>query len=147
MRKVALFALVFIILLATVGAAAAGGAPRVTTLSGAEEVPPADLDGTGFAAISLNVGQGTVCWQLSVSGIALPATAAHIHFAPVGVPGSVVVPLSAPDASGTSSGCRSADPALIQAIIDHPERYYVNVHNTDFPGGAVRGQLSNRGQS
>ncbi|MBA3400981.1 MAG: CHRD domain-containing protein [Actinobacteria bacterium] len=32
-------------------------------------------------------------------------------------------------------------------IIDHPEQYYVNVHNAPFPGGAVRGQLSNRGQS
>jgi hypothetical protein len=147
MRKVALFALVFVILLATVGAAVAGGAPRVTTLSGAEEVPPADPDGTGFAAITLNVGQGTVCWQLSVSGIALPATAAHIHVAPVGVSGPVVVPLSPPNASGTSSGCTSADPALIQAIIDHPERYYVNVHTTEFQGGAIRGQLSNRGQS
>jgi CHRD domain len=146
MRKVALFALVFVILLATVGAAAAGGAPRVTTLSGAEEVPPADPDGTGSAAITLNVGQGTVCWQLSVSGIALPATAAHIHAAPVGVSGPVVVPLSAPT-SGTSSGCTTADPVLIQRIIDFPELYYVNVHNAEFPSGAVRGQLSNRGQS
>jgi hypothetical protein len=57
------------------------------------------------------------------------------------------VPLS-PPTSGSSSGCtENVDPALIQAIIDSPERYYVNVHNAEFPGGAVRGQLSNRGQS
>ena len=124
---------------------ASGGAPRVTTLSGAEEVPPADPDGTGFAAITLNVGQGRVCWELSVSNI-LPAAAAHIHAAPAGVNGGIVVTLS-PPTTGSSSGCASADPALIQAIIDHPELYYVNVHNAEFPGGAVRGQLSNRGQS
>ena len=124
---------------------AIGGAPRVTSLHGAEEVPAADPDGTGFAAITLNVGQETVCWELSVENIA-PATAAHIHSAPAGVNGPVVVPLS-PPTTGSSAGCRSADPALIQAIIDHPELYYVNVHNADFPGGAVRGQLSNRGQS
>ncbi len=123
-----------------------GGAPRVTTLSGLEEVPPADLDGTGFAEITLNVGRGRVCWSLSVSNIA-PAFAAHIHVAPAGVNGPIVVPLS-PPTTGTSSGCReNVDPALIQAIIDFPEQYYVNVHNMPFPGGAVRGQLSNRGQS
>ena len=125
-------------------AAATGGAKRTTTLTGAEEVPPADPDGTGFALITLNVGQATVCWELTVSNIA-PATAAHIHAAPAGVNGSIVVPLSAPT-SGSSSGCTTANPALIQDIIDNPEQYYVNVHNAEFPGGAVRGQLSNRGQ-
>ena len=127
-------------------ALADGGAPRATTLTGAEEVPPADPDGTGSASITLNVGQSSVCWELSVSNIA-PAFAAHIHAAPAGVNGPIVVPLS-PPTSGSSSGCtENVDPALIQAIIDRPEQYYVNVHNADFPGGAVRGQLSTPGQS
>ncbi len=125
-------------------AAATGGAKRSTSLSGAEEVPPADPDGTGFALITLNVGQATVCWELTVANIE-PATAAHIHRAPAGVNGPVVVPLS-PPTTGTSSGCTTANPVLIQDIIDNPEQYYVNVHNAQFPGGAVRGQLSNRGQ-
>ena len=125
---------------------ASGGAPRVTSLSGAEEVPPADPDGSGFAVITLNVGQQRVCWELTVANIA-PAFAAHIHAAPAGVNGGIVVPLS-PPTTGTSSGCAlDVDPTLIQAIIDHPELYYVNVHNANFPGGAIRGQLSNRGQS
>lgn len=127
-------------------ALATGGAPRVATLSGANEVPPADLDGSGSATITLNVGQATVCWDYSVQAIATSYSGAHIHRAPVGVNGPVVVPLSLPDAAGNASGCRTADPALIQAIIDFPENYYVNVHNAEFPGGAIRGQLSNRGQ-
>jgi hypothetical protein len=132
--------------LAVAVALADGGAPRVTTLSGAEEVPPADPDGIGFASIALNVGQARVCWEISVSNIA-PAFAAHIHVAPAGVNGPVVVTLSPPP-TGSSGDCReNVDPALIQAIIDRPEQYYVNVHNAEFPGGAVRGQLSNRGQS
>jgi CHRD domain len=52
-----------------------------------------------------------------------------------------VVPLT-PPTSGVSSGCTSADPNLIKAIIQHPENYYVNVHTAEFPGGALRGQLS-----
>jgi hypothetical protein len=146
-RVFALVPLAGLIMAVGVGVATAdGGAPRVTTLSGAEEVPPADPDGTGFVTITLNVGQARVCWDISVANIA-PAFAAHIHAAPAGMNGPIVVPLS-PPTTGSSSGCaEDVDAALVQAIIDHPERYYVNVHNAEFPGGAVRGQLSNRGQS
>ncbi len=136
--------LIALVALTSTAAAIGGGAKRSTSLSGAEEVPPADPDGTGFALITLNVGQATVCWELTVANIE-PATAAHIHRAPAGVNGPVVVPLS-PPTTGTSSGCTTANPVLIQDIIDNPEQYYVNVHNAQFPGGAVRGQLSNRGQ-
>jgi len=136
--------LLALILAVGVAFAANGGAPRVTTLSGAEEAPnPGDPDGSGFASIRLNVGQERVCWEISYEGIAEPF-AAHIHRAPAGSPGGVVIPLFVPSISG---GCVSADGDLIQEIIDYPERFYVNVHNADFPGGALRGQLSNPGQS
>ena len=121
--------------------AVAGGRPLATTLTGAEEVPgPGDPDGSGEAFVTLNPGQQQVCFQLSVSGIA-PATAAHIHVGPVGVAGPVVVGL-APPTAGFSSGCVSADRALINDILRNPEEYYVNVHNAEFPAGALRGQLS-----
>ena len=132
--------------LPSVVASDAAGARRPTSLNGTEEILGGDSDGSGFAVIRLNVGRERVCWDLSVSNIA-PATAAHIHVAPVGVNGPIVVPLS-PPTSGSSAGCRDGvDPGLIQAIIDFPANYYVNVHNADFPGGALRGQLSNPGLS
>lgn len=117
------------------------GVPFVVTMSGAQEAPgPGDLDGSGTAILRLNPGTKTVCWHLTVEDIA-PGTAAHIHVASVGEPGPVVVPLSGTGESGESSGCTSADRDLILAIIQNPEGYYVNVHNAEFPGGAVRGQL------
>ncbi|HUF00458.1 MAG TPA: CHRD domain-containing protein [Anaerolineales bacterium] len=129
-------------LLALASIAANGGRKFTTSLTGAAEVPVGDLDGSGTATITLNPGTGQVCWEIQVANITLPATAAHIHEAPVGVAGPVVVGLSAPDANGFASGCTSADRAQIIEIIQHPEEYYVNVHNIDFPPGAVRGQLS-----
>jgi hypothetical protein len=123
------------------GSASAGGRPLSTDLSGAEEVPPADPDGTGSAHLTLNSGTGEVCWSITASDITLPATAAHIHAAPAGENGDIVVTLSPPDESGTASGCAIADPALVKDIRKNPSDYYVNVHTTDYPGGAIRGQL------
>lgn len=118
-----------------------GGKPLEAVLTGAAEVPgPGDPDGTGTARITLNPGQGEICFELTVANIA-PATAAHIHEAPAGTAGPVVVGLTAPT-SGTSKGCRSVSPDLVREIMKDPSDYYVNVHNAPYPGGAVRGQLS-----
>jgi hypothetical protein len=146
MKKLAL--LLALLILSTFSIASAGGRPLSATLTGEAEVNAAgvpnqgDLDGLGTAAITLNQGQGEICFEIQVSGITLPASAAHIHVAPVTSPGPIVVPLAAPDATGLASGCVSADPELIKAIRQNPDAYYVNVHNADFPAGALRGQLS-----
>ena len=135
----AAFALATVAISAVAGA---GGRPYTTTLVGANERPgPGDPDGTGTASITLNQGLNEVCFHLTVSGIA-PATLAHIHVAPATDPGPIVVHL-APPTSGESRGCvDNVDPELIKAIRQHPEAYYINVHNADFPAGALRGQLS-----
>jgi hypothetical protein len=136
-------------MLAMTGTVAAHNAPwhagRVlhANLTGAAEVPPADPDGLGSARISVNYGQRRVCWQLSFSNISVPAIAAHIHEAAAGVNGPVVVPLfTDPNSTGFSKGCATVTRTLAKKLIQHPERYYVNVHTADFPGGAIRGQLA-----
>jgi hypothetical protein len=52
----------------------------------------------------------------------------------------VIIPLNAPN-NGTSSGCAAVSRELALEIIRDPADYYVNVHNAEFPGGALRGQL------
>lgn len=66
--------------------------------------------------------------------------AAHIHEAPPGVAGPVVVPLAAP-VDGLVNGCVPVDLDLAADIVNNPMDYYVNVHNAPFPAGALRGQL------
>jgi hypothetical protein len=130
-----------VLLVAATSGAAGTGKKLFTDLSGAEEadaqgnVGVGDPDGSGTASLRLNQGRGKVCWTITWRNIEAP-TAAHIHEAPAGVPGPIVVPLEP-----VSSGCTSASKALIKDIRKDQSDYYVNVHNEPFPGGAIRGQL------
>lgn len=114
----------------------------VAKLRGAAEVPgPGDPDGKGQAKIFLKMEDHQVCWRIKVKDITLPAAAAHIHVGAAGVAGPVVVTLSPPNADGVSSGCTTVSHELHMNLHMHPEQYYVNVHNSAFPAGALRGQL------
>jgi hypothetical protein len=120
----------------------AGGRPLSTALTGAAERPgPGDSDGAGTATLRLNPGQRRVCFVLTARNITLPAAAAHIHVGASTTFGDVVVGLAPPDVTGVSAGCVSAPRATIRAILRNPAGYYVNVHTSDFPAGAIRGQL------
>ena len=72
--------------------------------------------------------------------------AGHIHLAPVGFAGLIVVPLFA--SPGTTarhirqSGVATPNAGTTgAALCTNPSAYYVNYHTTAFPGGAIRGQL------
>lgn len=144
--------------LALVGSAIAkkgsgGDKPLFASMSGKNEIDTAtghrragDADGTGSFSAIIHKSTNELCFGITVQGIE-PPTAAHIHKAKRNKNGPIVITLTAPSAGdpGTSSDCVSADPDLLKAIQKHPARYYANVHTSDFPGGAVRGQLFKRG--
>ena len=137
-----------VVALAVAGVATAkdGGRPLATTMTGAEEAPgPGDADATGQADLRLNQGQGRICFDLSWEDIDGMVVAAHIHQAPPGLPGSIVVPLFEGTFGGTDSlsDCVQVERSLVKDIRKHPSDYYVNVHSLPgFPNGAIRGQLS-----
>lgn len=118
-----------------------GGRPYIVPMTGAEEVANGDPNGTGTAEFQVNPGQNEICYRLEVAGVEGTIIAAHIHRAPSGVAGPIVVPLGAP-VTGSSAGCAAVDRALAQDIVVNPADYYVNVHTNVRPAGAVRGQLS-----
>ena len=150
-RVVGMLTVVALVALALLGRrASAAPAPQAadvtltaTLVGGAEEVPnPGDADGTGTSTVTLRTGTNQVCWETRVANITLPAAASHIHRGAKGVAGPVVVPFTAPDANGMASDCATAEASLISEIAQNPAGFYVNVHTSDFPGGAVRGQLA-----
>jgi hypothetical protein len=138
--------LVAALVAAGVATAGDGGRPLSTTLTGAEEAPgPGDPNATGQADLRLNKGKSRVCFDISWADIDGEVFAGHIHVAPAGSPGPIVVTLFTGSFAGTDavSGCaQDVDADLIKAIRQNPAAYYVNVHSQpNFPGGAIRGQL------
>lgn len=114
-------------------------APIHARLSGGDEIPPADADGAGSLEARFNETLDQLCYVLKVDRIDQP-TAAHIHAGVLGENGPPVVTLLAP-ANGTAQACATLTAELAIKLSQHPERYYVNVHNAAHPNGAVRGQL------
>jgi hypothetical protein len=143
---VSIASLAALLAVAAVATAKNGGRPLSTPMTGAEEAPaPGDPDATGQADLRLNQGRERICFDLSWANVDGTVFAAHIHEAPAGVAGPIVVPLFEGTFAGTDSfsDCVQVDKSLVKDIRKHPSDYYVNVHSDpDFPGGAIRGQLS-----
>jgi hypothetical protein len=112
-------------------------------MSGANEKPSAgDTDGSGLGEFILRPDKSQLCYTLAASNIILPASASHIHRGDATVAGPVIIPFTAPSATGTSSACVTVDPGLLREIIGNPGGFYANIHTSDFPGGAVRAALT-----
>lgn len=113
-----------------------------------------DPNGRGEAYVfGIDGDPTTLCYVLTVDKIAeldqAPGNgrAAHIHRGAEGTNGPVEVNLAWPQ-DGQAADCltegeagKGLDAGEVQAILASPQEYYVNVHNTEHPSGAIRGQL------
>jgi hypothetical protein len=114
-------------------------------LSGNNENPKADLNGRGAAAVVISGNR--VCLSIAYARLSTVA-AAHIHRGGRGVNGPIVVDpkfTGGPGARGTLGRCVTPNAGTrVSDIRNNPGGYYVNVHSSQFPGGAIRGQLSSK---
>ena len=111
-----------------------------TTLTGTNEVGAlGDAQGAGILRYTIKTQEQQLCYELIVSNIS-PASIASINSGAAGSNGKVVLNLIAP-ANGGSQGCVSSKADILVDIAANPSRYYINVMNTEFPNGAIRGQL------
>jgi hypothetical protein len=118
------------------------------TLSGANEVPPVEVNATGF--FSATVTANSLTFDLSANGDQF--TMAHIHLGAAGTNGPIVAflygpadPTSAIHPTGTITQANLVGPlagnwagfadALRQGNL------YVNAHSTDHPAGSIRAQI------
>ncbi len=119
------------------------GASKFTTKGPAVQPGgrPGDTDGSGTAHVTLITSEDRLCYSLEASDIE-PATKAHIHEGTAEEAGPTVVKLDPPPEDRSSSGCTDVNGALLRDLLQKPQNYYVDVHNEEFPRGAIRGQLS-----
>lgn len=130
-----------------------------TNLKGKNEVPAADTDAQGQAVFQVSRDGTEMHYKLIVANIE-NVSMAHIHVAPAGVNGPVVVWLY-PDAPPPqpiegrfqgvlAEGTITADNLVgqlagetLDSLIDliKAGETYVNVHTAQFPGGEIRGQI------
>jgi len=118
-----------------------GGRPLSAELSSDNEVPSSETGASGTAHVTLNQGQGEVCVDIETSDLSGAVVAGHIHQAPAGSNGVVVVNLGV-NAADFSACVDGVDKALIKDIRKNPAEYYINIHTVTVPSGEVRGQLS-----
>ena len=129
---------------------AAGKVVVTAKLKGANEVPgPGDPNGKGDIDVKLKKAKRKVCFTLEIAKLD-GAAAAHIHKGGEDVAGPIKVTLFEKDppvaGDGTYSGCvKNVRRRLVRKIGAHPERFYVNVHNGEYPEGAIRGPLEAAG--
>jgi hypothetical protein len=116
----------------------------IAVLKAGNEAPPTTSRASGVALVHI---KGTKLRFTVV--IANPARetfiAGHIHVAPVGMNGPIVVPLFSGMNDGrllTQFESRDIDATLAGQICGNTAGYYVNYHTTVFRGGAIRGQLT-----
>ena len=150
---IALFAALAIVLTITASSVSAGGLHArvfLLHLTGDQEAtatcaPPTvcgDPDASAGMVILVLPRTDAVCFVTKWRNIDGTVVAAHIHPAPVGVPGPVAVPLFSGTFNGTdrARGCVSAA-GWADDIAANPSGFYVNIHSTVYPAGAVRAQL------
>ena len=150
MKKVAMLAAgVAVVAAIAIPAEAKAPISLAAAVSGEAEVPgPGDPDGKGSADLTVTIKKdrpkAKICFDLVLKKID-GATAGHIHEGGPTVAGDVVVTLFEDPAGlpvpGAFEGCVRAPKADVKPIKRNPEGFYVNVHNKEFPGGAIRGQL------
>jgi hypothetical protein len=145
---------------------APSAAPAVfsATLIPSNEVPPVTgTESTGHGAVQIQfdvtrdasgaptAAVGTFYFQLSGYPPGTTIVGAHIHPAPAGVNGPVIIStgLASANTRVLENGSGEftfrgvfADPALVQQIINNPAAFYFNVHSPTNPGGFSRGQLA-----
>jgi MYXO-CTERM domain-containing protein len=116
-------------------------------LTGPEEVTAQGGDPNGFASgtVTLNGATNTATWNL-VYGNLDPVSDSHIHIGAFGVGGGVVIPFGPGNPGGTPNTLSGSvvDPD-VSAALANPANYYVNIHTSVYPAGAVRGQLPEPG--
>jgi hypothetical protein len=112
------------------------------SLHGRQEVPANNSAGNGNCMVTLNQTETQITVTCNYRNLTSNVTGAHIHDnAPVGVNGPIRFNFSFTGGTTGTIGplVFSTTPAQIAEL--RTNRWYVNIHTSNFPGGEIRGQV------
>jgi hypothetical protein len=107
------------------------------TLSGSQEVPPVTTSASGVGSIMV-APDGSLSGTITTTGV--EGTMAHIHEAPMGQNGPVIVPFTktSDNVWSAPAGAKLTD-AQLQSL--KSGNLYLNVHSATNKPGEIRAQL------
>lgn len=110
-------------------------------LNGAAVMGGGDPDGAAVAQVTVTHDTDAVCYNVwNVSNIGAP-TGAHIHRGMSGQDGPVIAALERGEGQGWN-GCIERTGLANRLKTFGPEQFYVQIQTSEYPNGAIRGQLS-----
>jgi hypothetical protein len=123
-----------------------------TGMSGVHEIPFALSPATGFVLVNVIPEQDLLEVTGTFEALTSPAVGAHIHWAPVGQPGPVILPLEITTADGRSGHLEASvtmssiplpDGVTLEMVLAElaAGNAYVNVHTQAHQTGEIRGQI------
>ena len=134
MKKLCVF--ITSLLLAACAGTMSSGMTVTLNLSGAQEVPPVSVSGSGSGGFTIGE-DGSVTGSVTTNGV--QGTMAHIHTGARCTNGPVIVPLTKSGDTYTAPPGAKLNDAQMQAF--KAGNLYVNVHTAQNKGGEVRAQL------
>lgn len=113
------------------------------SLTGSQETPSNGSAAAGGGVAVFDPLTDTITVNAFFVGLSAPATASHIHLGPSGVPGGVIVSLVPYTPAATFGSIVSGALAFPVANVGDllAGNTYLNIHDSVFPGGEIRGQL------
>ena len=105
---------------------------------------PPDKNPSGLGSFNLSQDKTKLEVSVLVNDLTSNITNAHLHYGPIGVSGSVVIPISQFLQGNSYHGVYDLTSlANKEAFLDSLQqgKIYVNIHTTNFPAGEIRGQL------
>lgn len=112
------------------------------TASGANEVPPVSTAGTATISGTYDSSTNMINLTVQYTGLSAGLSAAHLHAAPAGSNGGVIINLNPTtgSTSGTISGTFAVPSAREAELITGD--IYLNIHSSNNPGGEIRSQVT-----
>jgi hypothetical protein len=112
------------------------------TLNGQQETPPVNTEATGTSTATYNTTTNKLDYTINWSNLSAVPIGMHFHKAAVGVPGDVEIPITGftPSVSGSYTGSATVDEEEEADLLDN--KFYINIHTTNYAAGEIRGQLN-----